>query len=96
MENPYDLEVQRVLDSVAQHQPKTMVLQFADGLKPFAKDVTDAIHEEHPDVRVLIWGGSDFGGCDLPIGLDRLKVDLLVAFGHAPWVWGDELRRYRK
>lgn len=94
-QNPYDMELERVLTTIHEQDAKSVCLQLADGLKPYGKDIADAIRVKFPDVRVILWGGSDFGGCDLPVGLNRLKVDLLIAFGHAPWVWGDELQRYK-
>ncbi|MFT4310400.1 MAG: diphthamide synthesis protein [Candidatus Woesearchaeota archaeon] len=94
MQNPYDMEIQRVIQTIQDQQPKTVCLQLPDGLKPFAKDVVDTLQDACPGVRFVIWGQSNFGACDIPIGLDIIKTDLLVSFGHSPWVWGDELKRY--
>ena len=35
--------------------------------------------------RVLLWAGSCFGACDIPLELERLGVGLLVQFGHSEW-----------
>ena len=90
----YDFELERIIATIRKEKPKSVCLQLADGLKPHASSVQKAIHEAFPETDVVIWGGSDYGGCDLPVG--ALNVDLLIAFGHAPWVWGDELKRYAK
>ena len=35
--------------------------------------------------RVLIWGGSCYGACDVPLQVERLGVDLLIQWGHSEW-----------
>ena len=32
--------------------------------------------------KVLIWLGSCYGSCDLPLGLEKLGVDLVISWGH--------------
>lgn len=96
MDNPYDFELERIISEISSVKPKTVCLQMADGLKMYTHEVIDVLEDKFPDVTFIIWGGSNYGGCDLPVGLERLKVDLLVSFGHAPWVWGDELKKYSK
>ena len=45
------------------------------------QEITDRIEAE-TGVRVLIWLGSNFGACDIPLGLNRMGVDLLISWGH--------------
>lgn len=75
----YDLEIDEVIEEVRKTEAKTVCIQLADGLKPKAKEIQDKV-EKNTNARVLIWGGSCFGACDLPVGL---KVDLLIHFGHS-------------
>ncbi len=78
----YDIELDKVIEMVKTEKAKLVCIQLADGLKPRAKEIQDAI-EQNTKAKVIIWGGSAFGGCDLPRGLEEHKVDLLLHFGHS-------------
>jgi len=84
MEN-YNLEVERIIKEIKAQKAKKVAIQLPDGLKPKAIELTREI-ESKTNAKILIWSGSNFGGCDLPIvQLEKLKVDLLIHFGHAPF-----------
>ena len=83
----YNLEIERILVKIEEKKPSRVCLHLPDGLKPNAKEIVDAINDKFPDVRVLVWAGSNFGCCDLPLEVERLKVDLLIHFGHSAWVY---------
>ncbi|MEK6886285.1 MAG: diphthamide synthesis protein [Nanoarchaeota archaeon] len=78
----YDLELDNVVSLVKKEKAKLVCVQLPDGLKARAKEVQDKI-ENNTKARVLIWGGSCFGACDLPRGLEKHGVDLLIHFGHS-------------
>ena len=88
-DNTYDLEIQRIVDAVKEKGYRKVCLQLPDGLKQRAKEVADSITSQTP-AQVLIWAGSNFGACDLPIEVRRLGVDLFVHFGHSEWVYDRE------
>ncbi len=77
----YDLELSEVVQKIKAEKAETVCLQLPDGLKQKAKEIVDSLEKE-TNARILIWLGSNFGSCDLPLGLERLKVDLLVSWGH--------------
>ena len=77
----YKLERERAIEKVKEAEAKTVCIQLPDGMKPQAKEVADAIKKE-TGAKVLIWLGTNFGACDIPLGLNRLKVDLLISWGH--------------
>lgn len=79
----YDLELDEVIKVIKRENASLVCIQLPDGLKPKAKLIQDAISEK-TDAKVLIWAGSCFGSCDIPC-LDKVKVDLLIQFGHSPW-----------
>jgi 2-(3-amino-3-carboxypropyl)histidine synthase len=81
IQKTYDLELERVLDSIKQSKSKRVLIQFADGLKPYATEVADYL-EEKTGVEILIWLGSCYGACDIPVGLEGLNIDLIIQFGH--------------
>ncbi len=77
----YDTELQNALDKIKEEDCKLVCIQLPDGMKPYAKDITDEI-ESKTSAKVLIWLGSNFGACDIPLGLNRMGVDLLISWGH--------------
>jgi 2-(3-amino-3-carboxypropyl)histidine synthase len=80
----YDLELDRVVSEITKAKAKRVCIQLPDGLKPRAGEITKEI-ESKTRSEVLIWAGSCFGACDTPQGLEKLGVDMLVQWGHAPW-----------
>ncbi len=80
----YDLELDNVVKKIKAENAKVVCVQLPDGLKPYA-DKIDAAIKEKTGARVLIWGGSCYGACDVPLQVERLGVDLLVQWGHAEW-----------
>lgn len=77
----YDPELEKALARIKETEAKTVCIQLPDGMKPMAKEIEAAITSE-TKARVLIWLGSNFGACDIPLGLDRMGVDLLISWGH--------------
>lgn len=77
----YMPEVDKAVAKVLESQAKTVCIQLPDGMKPYAKDIADSI-EQQTTARVVIWLGSNFGACDIPLGLNRMGIDLLISWGH--------------
>ena len=80
LEKKYDLELDKVIKEIETKKPKTVLLQFPDGLKPASKEIVDFI-EEKTKIKPIIWLGTCFGACDLP----ETEADLIIQFGHSPW-----------
>jgi len=80
----YDIETKKIIDEINRKKAKLVCLQLPDGIKPKAEELQREIHE-HTDAQVVIWGGTCYGSCDLPLEVKRLGVDLLIHFGHSPW-----------
>ena len=79
LEEKYELGLNGIVKDIG--DSKLVLLQFPDGLKPFATVIVDYL-EEKTNVEFLIWFGSCFGACDVPTGLEDLNIDLIVQFGH--------------
>lgn len=79
----YDLELDRIVSSIKKQKAKIVLLQFPDGLKPYATSVVDYLEKE-VDAEFLIWLGSCYGACDTPVLSKKLgnKIDLIIQFGH--------------
>ncbi len=84
LQEKYDLELERIAGEIKKNKAKLVLLQFPDGLKPYATSVVDFLREK-TKAEFIIWLGSCYGACDLPIGLEKLKpkIDLIVQFGHS-------------
>lgn len=80
----YDLELDRVVKEIKKQKAKLVCIQLPDGLKPKANEIQKQI-KKNTNAEVLIWLGSCYGACDTPQGLDKLKVDLLIQWGHSEW-----------
>lgn len=87
----YNLELNKAIEQIRKTKVKRVCIQLPDGLKPKAKEIKDAIDKEFnnkkgkENIEVFIWAGSCFGACDTPNGLEKLKVDLLIQWGHNEW-----------
>ena len=80
----YDLEMEKVIERINKDKPKMVCVQLPDGLKPRANEIQKAI-KENTSSDVIIWMGSCFGACDVPMQVERLGVDLLIQWGHSVW-----------
>ncbi len=83
LEKRYNLELEKVIVSIKRQKAKLVLLQFPEGLKPYATAIVDELRKK-TDSEFLIWVGSCFGACDLPVGLEKIKpqIDLVIQFGH--------------
>ena len=83
LDSKYDLELDKVAEKIKKAKAKIVLLQFPDGLKPYATSVVDYL-ESRTHAEFLIWLGSCFGACDTPQFDNKdVKVDLVVQFGHS-------------
>jgi 2-(3-amino-3-carboxypropyl)histidine synthase len=81
----YDLELKKIVKIIIKEKAKKVLLQFPDGLKPYATTIAGEI-EEKTKAEILIWLGDCFGGCDIPnVSNLKKKIDLIIQFGHSEW-----------
>ncbi len=80
----YDLELNKVVARINAENSKLVCIQLPDGLKPKADEIQAAI-EKGTHAKVIIWAGSCFGACDVPLQVKNLGVDLLIQWGHSEW-----------
>ena len=72
------LDLERAVKEIKKVKAKRVLLQFPDGLKPKATEVSDYL-EKKCKCKCFIWAGSCYGACDT---LDVKGFDLLLQFGH--------------
>jgi len=80
----YELELDKAVEKINKEHSSFVCIQLPDGMKPLAGQIADHIESKTP-AKVLIWGGTCFGACDLPLEVERLGVDLIIHWGHAAW-----------
>ena len=84
MEN-YDLELSRAAEEIKKANAKLVCIQLPDGLKPKARDIQEYL-EKNTAASIVIWLGSCWGGCDVPVSVEKLGVDLLIQWGHSEYI----------
>ncbi|MBI2651335.1 diphthamide synthesis protein [Candidatus Woesearchaeota archaeon] len=84
MEN-YNLELNKAVEEIKKNNAKLVCIQLPDGLKPKAGEIQSYI-EKNTDASVVIWLGSCWGGCDVPLSVEKLGVDLLIQWGHSEYI----------
>lgn len=79
----YDLEMDKIVGQIKKSRAKRVLLQFPDGMKPYAQVICDEI-SQRANCECFIWLSTCFGACDTPVGVEGV-VDLVVQFGHTEW-----------
>ena len=80
----YELELEKIVSTVRRERAKFVLLQFPEGMKPYAQVICNEI-EKKAGCSCFIWMGSCFGACDIPLEVEGLGVELIVQFGHSAW-----------
>lgn len=81
----YDLELIKAVEEIKKNNSELVCIQLPDGLKPKAKEIHDFL-EKNTQAKIIIWLGSCWGGCDLPLQIEKMKVDLLIQWGHSVYI----------
>ena len=100
IEQIYELELEKVFNEIKKQKRKTgskskdfesykVLLQFPEGMKPYSTVIAKEI-EDKTNCQCLIWLGSCFGGCDVPVEAEKLGIDLIIQFGHSKWGFKDK------
>ena len=72
-------------EEIKKNNAKLVCIQLPDGLKPKAKEIQEYL-ERNTDSKVVVWLGSCWGGCDVPLQVEKLGVDLLIQWGHSEYI----------
>ena len=81
----YELELEKALGVIKKQKSRKVLLQFPDGLKPYAIEIQKELESKTKNTEFFIWLDSCFGACDLPLETEKLGIDLIVQFGHSAW-----------
>ena len=81
-ELPETLHILNKIYKIKEKKYDKVAIQFPDGFKLHALEISDFISEKS-GAEVFIWGGSTYGACDVPTGLEKLGIKMIIQFGHA-------------
>ncbi|MEK6857619.1 MAG: diphthamide synthesis protein [Nanoarchaeota archaeon] len=80
----YDLEIEKAAQKITSENAKTVCIQLPEGLKPRANEIAEEL-EQKTGATIIIWLGSCYGACDIPLQVELLGVDLIIQWGHSEW-----------
>jgi len=79
----YDLELERVASEIIKRKAKKVLIQLADGLKPYAEAIQEYLQanlkSDSHNVEIFFYLNSCYGKCDIP---SVKGIDLIIQFGH--------------
>lgn len=85
----YDFEESRIVEEINKRNAKKVLLQLPEGLKKDAFRIVEII-KKNTDSDVVVSGSSCWGGCEIAVDeAKKINADLLIHFGHAPFVKAD-------
>ena len=76
----YNFEIAKTLTTIHKLQPKSIFMQYPDGLLSYAPIIIDLIHLYFPDINITILNDVVYGACCVD---DHYKCDLLIHYGHS-------------
>ncbi|MEK6877995.1 MAG: diphthamide biosynthesis enzyme Dph2 [Nanoarchaeota archaeon] len=86
MKQRFDFQIDYVIEEIKKRRAKKIMLQFAEGIKIDALEVVAELNKK-VDCDFVVSGDSAWGGCDLAIDdAKKIGADLIVHFGHAPFI----------
>lgn len=80
----YDYNIEKVTKKIKQLNAKNIILQFPEGLKTDALNVSQEIQKECNNTNIIIDADACFGACDLADIKVNKHIDLVVHFAHTP------------
>lgn len=80
----YDYKFDVIIDKIRDLDAHNIILQFPEGLKSDAINVSNTLQKELPDVNIMIDADPCFGACDLADIKVNKHIDLVVHFAHTP------------
>jgi len=82
----YDFEESKIIEEINKRKARRALIQLPEGLKKEALRISKLIKNK-TKVEVIVSGSSAWGGCDVVIEEAKaLNCDLIIHFGHAPFI----------
>jgi len=81
----YNLELEKAVKKIKEENAKIVCLQLPEGLRTRTPEIVDTIEKE-TGATIVVWLGSCYGACDIPLQVESLGVDLIIQWGHSEWL----------
>ncbi|MEK6848074.1 MAG: diphthamide biosynthesis enzyme Dph2 [Nanoarchaeota archaeon] len=82
----FDFDIEKAMSEIKKRKAKKVLLQFPEGIKQFASEIAEKLSKK-TQAEIILSGESNWGGCDLALEEAKtLKADLLIHFGHLPFI----------
>ncbi len=86
-----NFEKDKLISELNKRKPKKVLIQLAEGIKQNALEIFDIINklniEKKLGIEVVFSGESAWGGCSVSIDeAKKVDADLIIHFGHAPFI----------
>lgn len=82
----YKIDLKEAIEKIKKAKAKRVLLQLPDGLKPRAIELANELKKS--GAEILIWAGSNFGGCDVPTYVEKEGIDMILNVGHSEFLKG--------
>ncbi len=80
----YEFDIAQAVKEIRAQKAKKVLLHLPDGLKPRTKEMVDELRKK-TSAEIMVWAGSCYGACDIPVEAKNVGVDLIMHFGHTKW-----------
>jgi 2-(3-amino-3-carboxypropyl)histidine synthase len=87
----WEFDLEDAKKAIKTHNAKKVLIQLPDGVKPYGKEIVDALKDE--GAELFIWTDSNYGSCDLPVEAKNVGIDLILHFGHEAWNYGKPVEK---
>lgn len=81
----YNLELEKAVKKIKEENAKIVCVQLPEGLRTRTPEIVEAL-EQQTGATVVVWLGSCYGACDIPLQVESLDVDLIIQWGHSEWL----------
>lgn len=76
-----DFDLSKAVEMIKKQGAEYIAIQVPEGLRHKALEIANYLEKE-TNTKVLIWAGSCYGACDIPVSLRNLNVKFLIHIGH--------------
>ena len=82
-----NFETDKLVEELKKRKPRRILVQLAEGIKQNAIELSQIIEKLNLDIEVIFSGETAWGGCAIAVEEAKsVNADLIVHFGHAPFI----------
>jgi 2-(3-amino-3-carboxypropyl)histidine synthase len=82
-----NFETDKLIAELKERKPKKILVQLAEGIKQNATELSEIIDKLGLGIKIVFSGETAWGGCAIAVEeAKEVGADLIVHFGHAPFI----------